>query len=144
MENKNSINNLENTKTSKNKSIINTKIKFIFTIVLSSLVGVFNGLFGGGGGMLVVPILTVLCGLEAKKAHASAVLTILPLSIVSSIVYMLRGDFELKTGAFVGIGVVLGGIIGTFVMKKFSNNFLSILFYLIMIFAGIMTIVTKI
>lgn len=120
------------------------KIKLAFTIVISFLVGMINGLFGGGGGMLVVPVLTLLCNLDEQKAHSSAILTILPLSLVSGIVYLIRGDFELYTGGFVSLGVILGGLLGTFVMKKLSNNVLAIIFYGVMIFAGISMLVMRI
>ncbi len=118
--------------------------KNILTIAVSLTVGAINGLFGGGGGMLVIPVMTLLLGLEEKKAHSSAILTILPLSLVSSLIYVIRGDFVLKSGGFVTAGVILGGILGTFVMKKLSNNVLSIVFYAIMIFAGISMLVNRI
>lgn len=116
-------------------------LKNILAIALSVAVGAINGLFGGGGGMLVVPLFTVLMGLEEKKAHSSAILTILPLSLVSGIIYLVRGDFALYSGGFVTIGVILGGILGTFAMKKLSNNVLAIIFYAVMIFAGISSLV---
>lgn len=127
----------------KSKSEASGKLKFFLTIIFSVFVGAANGLFGGGGGMLVVPVLTLLCSLEEQKAHSSAILTILPLSLVSGIVYLIRGDFDLFSGGFVGAGVILGGILGTFVMKKLSNNTLAIIFYGVMIFAGISMLVTR-
>ena len=116
-------------------------LKKIFTLLLSVGVGAINGLFGGGGGMLVVPLFTVLMGLEEKRAHSSAILAILPLSLISGIIYLVRGDFTVYSGGFVTAGVILGGILGTFVMKKLSNNVLAIVFYAVMIFAGISSLV---
>lgn len=125
------------------KKVLSKKTKFALTIILSAFVGALNGLFGGGGGMLVVPILTILCNLSEQKAHSSAILTILPLSITSGIIYLIRGDFVFSSGGWVSAGVILGGIIGTFVMKKLSNNTLAVIFYGVMIFAGISMLVTK-
>ena len=116
-------------------------LKKILTLLLSVGVGAINGLFGGGGGMLVVPLFAVLMGLEEKRAHSSAILTILPLSLISGIIYLVRGDFTIYSGGFVTAGVILGGILGTFVMKKLSNNVLAIVFYAVMIFAGISSLV---
>ncbi len=117
------------------------KGKLILTVAASLFVGVANGLFGGGGGMLVIPIFTLLLGMEEKLAHSSAILTILPLSLVSSIVYIIDGNFTVPDGLWVGGGVILGGLIGTFVMKKLSNNVLKIVFYTLMIVAGISTLI---
>ncbi len=117
------------------------KERIILTVIASLFVGVANGLFGGGGGMLVIPIFTILLGLEEKLAHSSAILTILPLSIVSGIVYIVQGNFTIPDGLWVGGGVIIGGLIGTFVMKKLSNNVLKIVFYTLMIVAGASTLV---
>ncbi|MBD5087123.1 MAG: sulfite exporter TauE/SafE family protein [Clostridiales bacterium] len=117
--------------------------KIVLSVIVSLFVGVANGLFGGGGGMLVVPIFTVLLGLEEKIAHSSAILTILPLSLVSGIIYAVNGQFQSPQGLYVGAGVIIGGLIGTFLMKKFSNNFLRIIFYTLMIIAGIIMLVGK-
>ena len=93
---------------------------------------------------MVIPIFTLLLGLEEKLAHSSAILTILPLSIVSGVVYITQGNFAYPSGLWVGGGVILGGLIGAFVMKKLSNNLLSIIFYTLMIVAGVSTLVKNI
>ncbi len=118
--------------------------RIALTVCASLFVGVANGLFGGGGGMLVIPIFVVLLGMEEKKAHASAILTILPLSIASGIVYLIGGNFTLPQGLYVSSGVIVGGLIGTFLMKKFSNNLLRIVFYTLMIVAGLTMLFNKI
>ena len=56
--------------------------------------GLVNGLFGGGGGMVLVPLLNGWCGLEGKQAFATCVAAILPLSAVSAAVYLLRQAFD--------------------------------------------------
>lgn len=122
---------------------LSPKARLILTIAVSLFVGVANGLFGGGGGMLVVPVFAVLCGLEEKVAHSSAILTILPLSLVSGIIYAVNGNFQSPQGLYVGAGVIIGGLVGTFLMKKFSNNLLRIIFYTLMIVAGITMLASK-
>ena len=123
---------------------LSPKVRIILTVAVSLFVGVANGLFGGGGGMLVVPIFAVLLGIEEKIAHSSAILTILPLSLVSGIIYAVNGQFQYPQGLYVGAGVIIGGLVGTFLMKKFSNNLLRIIFYTLMIVAGITMLVGKI
>lgn len=109
----------------------------LLVVILSLFVGCLNGFFGGGGGMLVVPIFTLLCGLEQKKAHSSAIAVILPLSIASCIVYIVNGFFQWSTSLYVGIGSVVGGIVGTLALSKLSNKWISIIFYCLMLGAGI-------
>ncbi len=109
-----------------------------YTILISAgiITGIINGLFGGGGGMVLVPMLSILYGLENKKSHATALLIILPISIVSSIMYAIFGNFDLKIGVPVTIGVVLGGIVGAILLKKLSSFWVAVVFTIIMVFAG--------
>ncbi len=108
----------------------------LLACVFSIFIGVANGLFGAGGGMLAVPCLTYVLGLEEKRAHATAIAVILPLCLVGTIVYALRGTYQNEVILPVAIGVTLGGILGATLLKKMSNDALSFLFYALMTFAG--------
>ena len=99
--------------------------------------GLANGLFGGGGGMIVVPFLIYFAGLEPKKAHATAIAVILPVTIVSSIVYLMNFDISFKKALPATVGVILGGVLGAYVLPKMQNGVVMIIFALIMILAGV-------
>ena len=111
------------------------------TIIVCLLSGVFvgflNGFFGGGGGMIVVPLLALLLGLEEREAHATAILTILPISLSSAIVYFINGSVNYFDLSFVSIGFIAGGIFGALLLRRANNTFLRVIFSLIMIVAGI-------
>ena len=109
----------------------------IILAVAGAFIGVVNGLFGAGGGMLAVPILSIIAGLNAKSAHATAILVILPLCVVSSVVYLARGVEDGGLFAPTIIGVALGGILGAYTLQKCSSIFLQIMFYGVMLLAGI-------
>lgn len=127
---------------SKMDKLRNNKLVFRPIMIIASLfVGIANGFFGGGGGMLVIPILTFLCGMQQKKAHATAVAIILPLSIASTIMYLVNGIFEWKSAVSVSSGVVVGGIIGSLLLSKISNKWLSYVFYIIMLAGGIKMVI---
>ena len=103
--------------------------------------GLINGLFGGGGGMIVVPILTMALGLAVKKAHATAILIILPLSIISTFFYLFFGSSNFEIIFPVGIGVILGGVLGAFLLKKLSSKWVVIIFSVLMASAGVKMLV---
>ena len=71
--------------------------------------GLVNGLFGGGGGMVLVPLLNGWCGLAGKQAFATCVAAILPLSAVSAAVYLLRQAFDWAAALPYLIGGLAGG-----------------------------------
>lgn len=112
------------------------KLSYALAVVAGLLVGFANDFFGAGGGMLAVPALTFILGLPEKKAHATALLIILPLSIISSIIY----SRSITLGAEfipVLIGVLIGGIVGAVLLKKLSTPSIILSFYFLMAFAGL-------
>ena len=108
--------------------------KRILIVMASLFAGFATGVFGGGGGMIVVPILTGLYGLEPVKAHATAIATIFPLCLVSVIFYLTQGGWQWKSGLVVTAGVVVGGAL---LMKKIPAKWLQPIFYILMIVGGV-------
>jgi hypothetical protein len=92
--------------------------------------GICNGLFGAGGGTVLVPGLEKFIPLETHKAHATALAVMLPLSLASVLVYTLSGTVEVKwmTVLYVSAGGVAGGVIGAKLLRKLSAAWLNILF----------------
>ena len=74
--------------------------------------GLANGFFGGGGGMLLVPLLKNQCGLDQRRAFATSVAIILPLCILSSVLYWLRGGLDLGLALPYVLGGLAGGLAG--------------------------------
>ena len=107
-----------------------------YGVITGIVSGLINGLFGGGGGMIVVPMLTKFFSLEPKKAHATALLIILPLSIVSAIFYAISGNLNFQIALPITIGVIGGGVAGAFLLSKLSSKIVVIIFAIAMAFAG--------
>lgn len=86
--------------------------------------------------MLCVPLLQQGIKLEAQKAHATAILTMLPISIVSLIIYMINDHLPLKEGSIIAGGVVAGGLFGAVLLGKLPSKAVGIIFAALMIIAG--------
>lgn len=108
----------------------------LLSAIFGVAVGAANGLFGGGGGMIAVPALT-LTGVPSKKAHATAIAIILPLSLISGAVYLAKGTADPSVILPSCAGVFVGGIVGALLLKKINSRGLSLLFYALMIAAGL-------
>ena len=111
--------------------------KTFYSVITGIIAGTVNGLFGGGGGMIVVPMLMIFLKKEAKTAHATAILIILPLSIVSAIFYALFGSLDVSVALPTTIGVAVGGAIGAFLLSKLSSKYIVIIFAAVMVAAGV-------
>ena len=90
--------------------------------------GLINGLFGAGGGMVLVPLLTRYGKLEDKKAFSSAVCIILPLCLVSIAVYWMKELLPFSPAVPYLLGGLIGGILGGVLFRKVSVQFLHKIF----------------
>ena len=99
--------------------------------------GVANGFFGGGGGMILVPLLTRWCGLEQRKAFATSVAIILPLCALSAAIYLFRGGVDLKTALPYLAGGLLGGLLGGKLFQRMNMVWLRRLFALLLLYGGV-------
>lgn len=113
------------------------KKQFFLVAFCGVAIGVLNGLFGGGGGMICVPALTKILKLDPKTAHATAIFVMLPISITSSIVYITTMSFDFIKYVWLIVGVLLGGVIGAKLLSKAKNNIITLIFAIIMLAAGI-------
>lgn len=99
-------------------------------------VGAANSLFGGGGGMLAVPLLQKT-GLDEKRAHATAILVILPVSLLSFLVYALRGLYDFSVLIPTAIGVCVGGVLGAKLLSGLPVKAVNLAFAFLQLFAGL-------
>ena len=99
--------------------------------------GFINGFLGGGGGVVIVSLLLTVLQLEQKKAQAPALLIILPLTVVSAVVYLLSGNVDWHTVLWTTLGVVAGGLLGALLLKKLKGNAVKMIFALILILGGV-------
>ena len=106
------------------------------SILCGTAVGVANGLFGGGGGMLAVPLLQQT-GLEERQAHATAILVILPISLVSFLLYFWKGFYDFSVLIPTAVGVTAGGIIGSYLLGKLPIKIVHYTFTALQCIAGL-------
>ncbi len=111
--------------------------KTLLLIGAGAVTGLANGFFGGGGGMIIVPALLLIAKQSVKSSHATALLVILPVSIVSGLFYINLSGFDWGLTLNVGLGVLAGGVIGSFLLKNISNRIITLLFTAVMAAAGI-------
>ena len=105
-------------------------------LVCGGAVGAANSLFGGGGGMIAVPLLGKT-GLDEKRAHATAILLILPISWFSFVLYAWRGYFEPSVLIPTALGVTAGGLLGAKLLGKLPVKTVNIVFALLQALAGV-------
>ena len=98
--------------------------------------GIINGLLGAGGGMVVVPLLSAL-GVQGKKSHATALMVIVPLSLVSAVLYLAEERVTLADALPWLPGSLLGAYMGSRLLPKISTGWLKLCFGGLMLWGGL-------
>ena len=99
--------------------------------------GVANGLFGAGGGMVLVPALQKLTDVEEESLFPTSVAVILPLCLVSLTVYGLRGDLPWQTAWPYLVGSGLGGLAAGIFGRRIPTALLHRALGILIIWGGI-------
>ncbi len=86
--------------------------------------------------MLAVPILKRI-GLDQREAHANAVAVILPITVLSAVIYCVKGYVTVSAAwIYIPTGLI-GALIGTYLLKKISPLWLKRIFGGFMVYAGV-------
>lgn len=99
--------------------------------------GLANGLFGGGGGMVFLPILSRWGTLSGRKLYATCVGVIFPVCLVSAGVYLWRGGVSFQTALPYLIGGLAGGFLGGKLYGKVPVKILKWLFAAFLFYGGV-------
>ena len=98
--------------------------------------GLVNGLFGAGGGLILVPFLHHVLQFEQKKAQATTIAVILALSVVSLTIYASHYAGLSSTSVPFLIGGAVGAPLGALILKRLPNKLLRRLFALFLLYSG--------
>ncbi|WP_293697843.1 sulfite exporter TauE/SafE family protein [uncultured Agrococcus sp.] len=87
-------------------------------ICLGLFTGIFSGLFGVGGGIILVPALLVVLGMERRQAAGTSLTAIVPMAAVGVISYGVAGQVDLLAALLIAAGAVIGAQIGALLLAK--------------------------
>lgn len=105
-------------------------------IIVGTLAGTICGLFGTGGGMILVPAFVYMLKIEPKRARATSICCILVMVITSSIFYYKNNYINWNVGLLCAIGGIGGGYLGAKLLKKVPDYILKIIFICFLIYAS--------
>lgn len=108
----------------------------IVLIVVGMLVGVLSGMFGIGGGTVIVPALVWL-GLSQRNAAATSTLAIVPTSISGVVSYATGGHVDWLAAVLLFCGMFVGGQIGSWLLSRLPELVLRWIFVAFLVFVVI-------
>ncbi len=108
--------------------------------------GFANGLLGAGGGIIIIWILEKAIGditRDSRDVFANALAVMLPISAVSTVSYAISGNLPTEDITRFILPAVLGGLLGAFLLDKFSTSTVKTLFCFLVILSGIIMVVGR-
>jgi len=86
---------------------------YIELLLIGLVAGIAGGMFGIGGGAIMVPAMVLLMGLDQKLATGTSLgAQVLPIGILAAIVYYKKGNLNIKHGLVIALGLIIGNYFG--------------------------------
>jgi uncharacterized membrane protein YfcA len=106
-------------------------------MAIGTLAGIFSGLFGVGGGSVIVPLLMLWLGYDERAATATSLAAIVFIAGFAAAVQGLYGNVHLLDALLVGVPAVLGVLIGTWLQQRLQARSIALLFAAVLIASAI-------
>ncbi|HEY8002077.1 MAG TPA: sulfite exporter TauE/SafE family protein [Solirubrobacterales bacterium] len=105
--------------------------------VVATAAGAFSGMFGVGGGSVIVPLLIVWFAYGEREATGTSLAAIVVIAVLAVIAQGAYGNVDLLEGALVGLPAVGGVLAGTALQQRVSERAISLLFALLLVVVAI-------
>src|SRR5690349_13047833 len=103
--------------------------QWVGLIIIGLIAGVASGMFGIGGGVIIVPALTILLGFGLKTAVGTSLAALLlPVSIFAVIAYYRAGKLRISTAAWIAGGLIFGAFVGAQIALSLDTKTLQRLY----------------
>ncbi len=110
----------------------------IILSVIGVLAGVLSGMFGVGGGMIIVPALMYFMHMNQHEAQGTSIgLMLLPIGILAASEYYKTGNLNVNYGLLIAAGFVFGGYLGSKISLSISGPSLKKIFGVLMLFVSL-------
>jgi hypothetical protein len=95
---------------------------------IGTAAGLFSGLFGVGGGSVIVPLLVLWLGYDERSATATSLAAIIFIASFAAATQGLYGNVHVLDALLVGVPAVAGVLLGTWLHRRMHNRAISLLF----------------
>lgn len=110
-----------------------TSVKVPVVVVVGILAGFLSGLFGVGGGILIVPGLVLVAHMDQRMAHGTSLAGVLPIAASSMVTYWAHDHIDWVVVLFLAIGAVAGAVLGTKLLHILPHRTLGVAFAVLLL-----------
>jgi hypothetical protein len=112
---------------------VRTRSEWLKLAAIGTAAGAFSGLFGVGGGAIIVPLLILWLGFGERAAAATSLAAIAVIAVYAAAVHGVYGNVDLLEGLLVGVPAVGGVVVGTALQQRLRPRVVSGLFALLLV-----------
>jgi uncharacterized membrane protein YfcA len=106
-------------------------------MAIGTLAGIFSGLFGVGGGSVIVPLLVLWLGYDERSATATSLAAIIFIAAFAAAVQGLYGNVRVVDAVLVGVPAVGGVLIGTWLQQRLQGRSIALLFAAVLVASAV-------
>lgn len=110
-------------------------------LVVGVLAGFLSGLFGVGGGILIVPGLVLIMGMDQRLAHGTSLAAIFPIAIAGVAGFAVDGEVDWAVAGLLTVGALVGTLVGTAALRRIPAGPLRLVFAVVLVAAAIRMLV---
>lgn len=122
-------------------SVLLFTIIVLFGAMLAGLVGSLTGL---GGGVIIIPLLTLGLGVDIHYAIGASIISVIATSSGSAAAYVKEGITNIRIGMFLEIATTISAILGAIITIYINASYIAVLFGLILLFSAFMMLRKKV
>jgi uncharacterized protein len=100
---------------------------------IATAAGAFSGLFGVGGGTIIVPLLVLWLGYEQKEATGTSLAAIIVIGVLAAAGHALYGNVDFWKGVLIAIPAVVGVTAGTAIQQRISERAVAAAFVVLLV-----------
>jgi uncharacterized membrane protein YfcA len=100
---------------------------------IATAAGAFSGLFGVGGGTIIVPLLVLWLGYEQKEATGTSLAAIIVIGVLAAVGHALYGNVDVWKGVLIAIPAVTGVVAGTTLQQRISERAVAAAFVVLLV-----------
>lgn len=116
----------------------------LILIAIGLIAGIFSGIVGLGGGIIIIPALIYLVGLTQKEAQGTSLALMLPpIGLLAAINYYKAGAINLKYAIVIALAFLFGGYIGSKIALGLSDQTLRKIFAFALLILGMRMLIWK-
>lgn len=118
--------------------------QIILYVLLGLVAGLASGVFGIGGGLIMVPALVILFGMSQHLAQGTSLAVMIPpVGILAALKYYQTGNLKVGIALWIALGFVIGGYIGAGLIQPINDLTLKRVFGILMALVSIKMILAK-